>query len=205
MPFKNVTFPNLKLIHGLQKSVAEDTTFIKNARQNLEDRVKKSKWPQYSWAYQGRAISRADMEELLAFYNDVEGTHYSFKFSDPDYPELNSALLAHSTGTEWFLNIPYDTNTAGRHPIFHVNTGSLSVTVDGSPVVINSFSVNSDGLPVISVLGTVGTEVVRVSGPFWHAARFNMNLDWSLTALDQSNTPSYVTTNTIQLVERFEY
>jgi len=200
MAFQNELFPDIKLKHGVAKSVLDPVSVVSNG--NREYRLKKNRYDRFSWSIPAHNLNDSDKLEINAFLADKDYALDSFKFKDPDVPTLVDGLMKFNTGTTWFFNIPFDENTSGKHPIFHSDT--LTATVNGSPATITSTGLDASGRPIIDVVGSSSGDVVRITGNIYFAVRLDSTTGWSLKALDTNNAPVIVGYSVIKLLEVFE-
>lgn len=200
MAFDNVTFPYYPMKHGVNKRITDPVSVSSNG--TYEYRVKRSRWDRYSWTLPTQTMTDTQKESVRNFLLQRGNALNSFRFVDPTIDEFVDAPLAHVSGDYWRLALPYDSSTPGTHPIFNPVLGELSVTVGGSPDSINAFTV-LNGVPVIQITGTVGTETVKVSGPIYFTVRLNNDLNYALVALDTNSTPIGHSMGTIELTEVF--
>lgn len=198
MAFDNVVFPTLPLIHDQNREVIDPVAIATNG--SYEYRVRRQRWEKFVWRLSTQTMTNAQKEEVRGFLQARNAGLNSFKYTDPELSTLSSALMSHNTGEYWNLAVPLDSSTAGTHPIFNPDTSSLTVTVDGSPGTIAGFSV-LNGVPVIQVTGTTGSEVVRVSGTVYFTVRLGSNFQESLFALCTDNSPRGHVVQSITLVE----
>jgi len=198
----NVLFPIIKTIHGFTRETVQPTNIITNSS-GREYRILRSNMPRFMWTYQSTTIEHADMLELESFWADRGGRLRSFKFQDPNYQTFNDAILSSAGGQNWYLRIPHTPSTAGDHRVFNFDSATTA-TVDSIPTSINSASLNTSGEPIITITGTTGSEVVRITGNCYLSARFDVELSWSLSALNLDNSPFVDTYQSIILKEVFE-
>jgi len=201
MAFDNVNFPDYPLIHGLNKVITDPVQVSSNG--TYEYRVKRSRWERYTWSVPTQTMTTAQKEEIRTFLSQRNHGLNSFKFIDPDYAAFDAAIMSHNSTDKWNLALPFDTNTPGDHPIFNPNVSALTVTVNGSPGVLGSASI-IDGVPVIQVNGTTGTETIRITGQIDFTVRLNTDFKYALFALQCSdNRPAGHTVSAIELTEVF--
>lgn len=81
MAYQNITFPNPKLVHGLQKEVVKLTKIVTNG--NTEFRISKQSNFRNRWTWPSRAMSQTDIEAILAFADTVDMALDSFNFYCP--------------------------------------------------------------------------------------------------------------------------
>ena len=81
MAYQNITFPNPKLVHGLQKEVVKLTKIVTNG--NTEFRISKQSNFRNRWTWPARAMSQTDIEAIIAFAESVDMALDSFNFYCP--------------------------------------------------------------------------------------------------------------------------
>lgn len=199
MAFINEQFPNVKLIHGFSKSISDPVGVVSNG--NIEFRIKKNRFSRYSWEIPSSNITEENKLEINAFLANKDHSLNSFKFSDPDQPSLVNAVMNNKSGSDWYFSIPFSDNIAGNHPIFHSN--NLTATMNGVAANITSTSV-SEGRPIITILGSGPSDVIRISGDLLFAVRLDSSTGWVIQALNTDNTPNIVNYSTLKLLEVFE-
>lgn len=195
--YVDTLFPNLKLIHGMQKSIQRPTVIVGNL--NTEYRLTKISNFRTTWTWPSRAMLASDRKALATFYTDVANFALnSFKFKDPD-------------GSSWVLsNLKYTGNgnyfycTSGEsssHPIFH--PGPDTVIKSGSTSVPFTFEI-VNGVPCFKVPGY--TSGLTVSGTYYYAVRFDQaSIGWTMEALASDNSAYVDNLGDITLIEVFEY
>jgi len=203
MAFDDVVFPTVPLIHDQIRETIDPVSVASNG--SYEYRTKRQIWERFVYRISTQTMTTTQKEQIRNFLLARGHGLNSFKYHDPELSLLQDAVLDYNSGTEWNLALPLDSTTAGTHPLFNLDeTGSpaLSVTVDGSPGTLGSISVIS-GQPVITVSGTTGTEVVKLSGNAYFTVRLDSNFSETLQALNTSNRPIGHVVNEIRLVEVF--
>lgn len=158
-------------------------------------------WEYFVWSIPAWNIQEADRDSIVSFLRQRKHGLRSFKYQDPNMPELVNNKLASVGGTKWRLALAYDANTPGMHPIFH--PGTLVVRRDGF-VVPHTFAIEN-GQPIVTVPGSSPSQDIRVSGPIYFAVRLESTFGWTIKALNNSNTAGIVLHAEIQLKEVFEY
>ena len=208
MAFQAVTFPKMRLTHGMVKTVIDPMIITGNGVREL--RRRQTRFDRFLWSFPARNLDQTDVDALYKFYVQVNRGLDSFRFQDPEFPEYNSSPLLHRSGTTWYLGIPDDATTGGRHPVFNPVMGSLSFTRNGSPVT-PTFSISSDGFPIVTITGSSGTDDIRVTGPVYMTARFESPLSFTIvatskSALNDSCTPipTMQLVGDVNLIEVFE-
>ncbi len=177
MAFINVTFPELRLIHGISRTRGDNTVVFGNGYN--EYRIRRSSIDPYNWTYPARDLLVADARELLDFYNSVDGGLGSFKFSDPDDHTWTDLVLEYYKDDKWLVK----SNTGS--PIF-TSDGSPTVKLNGSPVGSAAIQLD-DTEPYIIVATSISVDEVKITGDFFYGARFASPLNYSMNALDVNN------------------
>jgi len=198
MAFVNELFPNLKLIHGLQKSVVLPTSIVGNS--SKEYRIRKLTNYRSQWVWPSRSMLAEDREALLQFYSEVASFSLnSFKFKCPVDNQWNlTPLLYTGSANQFYLTTR---GTGGTHPVYHLG-GDIVVRNGATPVSYTQTVVN--GNPVITVPGY--TSNINISGTYYHAARFDQStLGWTMEALASDNSSLIDSLGDISLIEVFEY
>jgi len=201
MAFQNELFPSVKLVHGVSKSILDPVAVVSNG--NTEYRIKRNRYERYQWLIPSNNITDADKVIISGFLADKDYALDSFKFQDPDLPRLTDALLASYSGNQWLLNVPFDTNTAGTHRIFHVS-GTVTATINGTPVTVILGGLSPEVNPVVVVVGSVPGDVVRFTGDVHFVVRLDSTIGWSIKAVDGVNVPTIVGYSELKLIEVFE-
>lgn len=198
MSFDSATFPSFPMIHGVSKAISDPVQVSSNG--TYEYRVRRNRWERLSWSIPTQTMTVAQKDAIRKFLLQRNHALNSFRFIDPEQSTLTSAKMSWNSGTYWNLAVPLDANTAGTHPIFNPILGELTVTVNGSPSTLNSFTV-LNGVPVVSITGTTGSENVRISGNLYYTVRLATDLSYALYALDCSNKPLGYQVSSIELIE----
>ena len=185
----------------------EDVPIEITSNGTIEDRSTPVRWGGFKWTIKSIGNDSVTMNILTSFFRQRHYRQYSFKYRDPAYPELDNEVLGHYSGTGWKLYLSdYDTDgvtkIAGSHPVFLPDMPNIDVTVNGSPDS-GTFSV-IDGEPILTIPGSISTDEVKVSGPYWLAARLSGSWGWTVATLNDSG-PNSGRTVDIVLNEVFEY
>lgn len=201
MAFDNVVFPQIAC-RGVTKSEGIPMEAIGNG--TFQSRNTPVRWGQFSYSISSVGMSNETKQLVKSF---IRRRHYglnSFKFADPDHPELVDEPMGHHSGNQWKLYLAELDETgslvAGVHPVFH--PGTLEIKVDGV-VTPHTFSVIG-GEPILTVVGTSGFETVTVSGEYHIAVILSSTLGWTISALAESG-PAAVRSADFVLQEVFEY
>ena len=185
MAFQNVIFPDLKMKHGTSKEIVMPVSVTGNGTREL--RRKQNRFERFVWTIPARTLLEADKQAIYKFLNGVNYGLDSFLFRDPTMPELNGAIMTSRSGTTWFLNLPFDSTTAGTHPIMNPVMGGLTFKQNGVAVTgVTYGGLDSNGYPYITVPGSVITDVITVTGPVYMTARFDSTFNFSISAMAPS-------------------
>ena len=207
MAFSGLTFPQLKLKHGISKQIIDPISVTGNGAREV--RRKQNKTDRGVWTFPARNIYEADKQALVKFLQQTRMGADSFYFQDPTMPVLVDAIMPARSANTRFFNVPFDATTPGTHPIIRpVNTG-LTVKINGTTTTNYGFGTGSDGLPFISVPAASGSDVITVSGPYYLVCRFSGTVQYSITAMQKLDnnctvTPTVVELADFQIVEVFE-
>lgn len=209
MAFQNIIFPDLKLKHGIHKEIVMPVSITGNG--NREVRRKQNRYERFVWSIPARTLLEADKQAIYKFLNQVNYGLDSFLYRDPTYPELNGAIMSYRSGTTWYLNIPFDSTTAGTHPIINPVMAGLTFKKNAVAVTGVTFAVGTDGRPYIDVPASVSTDVITVTGPLYMTARFDSTFNFTIAAMIPSPlnascapNPSMVELGDFNIVEVFE-
>lgn len=204
MAFDNVSFPDLTLIHGVTKDIIDPVSVVGNGV--VEYRNQRTRWERFNWTLPTQAMREEKRLEIRQFLLARDHSLNSFKFTDPDIPELVDAPLQYHSGSGnsyWYLSLPIDDSTPStRHPLFSVTSG-LTAKVNGSSETISSYT-TSGGVPVIQVANSDNGDTVTISGDITFVVRLDSTLSWTLAALDTDNRSVGIINNQIILKEVFE-
>lgn len=198
MAFQNIIFPALRLTHGCTKQIIDPVFITGNGLREI--RRKQTLFDRYLWTFPARNMLIDDVKALYKFYRQTNGGLDSFLFQDPSFPEFNNDLLLNKSGSTWFMALPYDSTTGGRHPVFNPQMGSLTFTRNGNPTSA-TFSISSDGYPIVTIPSSVPSDTIRVTGPVYLTARFDQTIQFTIAATQKSSlsTPN-ITEPTVMLV-----
>lgn len=195
--FVSDIFPNPRLIHNLERSMAAETTIVTNG--NIEYRLQKDANYRIRWKWPARSMLSTDAQTIATFIADKAKFEFaSFRFKDPYHHSWDNVQLAYQgTGTRYKVTARGATD---NHPVFHLGD-DVVVKLDN---VVTTYSTEVyNGVPCI-VVPTAGT--VTISGTFYYAARI-ANADFSqvMAALTNTNAPLADTIGDVDLIEVFEY
>lgn len=194
MAFQDITFPELRLLHGISKSRGDNTVVFGNGYR--EYRIRRNKIDPLVWTLPARDLYVDDARELIDFYNDVDGGMDSFKFVDPDDHQWTKYRLSHYKDDKWKV-----TSMSGS-PIrlASVDQVYLNDTPQG-PALVQT----DDDHPYIIVTGSSSGSRVEVNGSFYYVARFDSPLVYNYNAFDRNNNTLAVGIESFTLKEVNEH
>ena len=210
MAFQNVIFPDLKMKHGAQKEVVMPISITGNGTREV--RRKQNRFERFVWSIPARTLLEADKQAVYKFLNQVNFGLDSFLYKDPTMPELNGAIMTSRSGDTWYLNLPFDSTTAGTHPIMNPVMGGFTFKKNGIAVTGVTFGgLDTNGLPHITVPTSISTDTITVTGPVYMTARFDSTFSYTITAMAPSPlgatcapATTMVEMGDIKIVEVFE-
>lgn len=210
MAFSGLTFPNLKLKHGITKEMVDPISITGNGAREV--RRKQNKTDRGVWSIPARAMSETDKQTLVTFLQQTKMGLDSFYFQDPTYPEFNNAVMPWRSSNTYWLNVPYNTSTGGSHPVLRPKMGELSFKLNGTPTTAALLTDATTGLPYIQMGGAGGSNIVcTVTGPCYLVARFAGPLNYTIAAMEKSSlggtcnvVPTVIQLGDFQIVEVFE-
>jgi hypothetical protein len=204
MAFDNVVFPQIAC-RDVTKSESLPLQAVGNG--TIQSRSTPVRWGQFGWSISSVGMTNTDKLIVKSFLRRRQYGLNSFKYTDPDYPEMIEDVMGHESGERWYLYLSeFDESGAkvpGLHPVFHPNLLDLTLTVDGNPTAF-SFSIQN-GQPILNIPGTVGTELIKVSGEYYLSVILGSTLGWTIAALEEDSTPHSVRTADFTITEVFEY
>lgn len=216
MAFEREVFPEVKLKHGVGKSVVFPVSTITNG--NVEYRNSRISRERFKFTIQTKNLLQADKEAIRGFFTNRSHALNSFLFQDPDIPSLDDAILSYHSGSgnsKWIVALPIDSSTPGNHWIYNIGsngsgsplTGSPlpTATVNASPETISAFTIESDGTPTITVANSDNGDTVRLTAEIYFVVRLDSTLNYVLGALNINNRTAGVAMNQIVLQEVYEY
>jgi len=209
MAFQNVTFPDIKLKHGISKSVLDPVVITGNGAREV--RRRQNRWPRYTWTYPARVMQESDRAAISNFLATVHTAQDSFKLRDPVQPTITNGKLASRSGATWYLNVPISSSVAGTHPIMNPDMSALTFYKNGVPTAATFGGLDADGLPYVTVTSTSPSDTVTISGDLYLTVRFQGDLAWTIAAMTLPSggdctdvAPSVVELADFALVEVFE-
>lgn len=210
MAFSGLTFPQLKLKHGITKEIVDPISVTGNGAREV--RRKQNKIDRGVWSFPARNMYEADKQAIVKFLQQTRMGLDSFYFQDPTYPEFNEAVMTwRSSNTYWF-NIPYDATTGGIHPVLRPKMGELTVKLNGVTTTASVFTDSTTGMPYLQTGGAGSSSIVcTVTGPCYLVGRFAGPLNYTITAMQKSTlsgtcnvVPTVVQLGDFQIIEVFE-
>lgn len=210
MAFQNVIFPTLKLKHGIVREVVDPVMVTGNGAREV--RRKQNRWERFVWTIPSRNLAQSDIDAIYKFLNGVDKSLDSFLFQDPHFPEFNNSKLTNKATNQWYLNLPFDSSTAGTHPVMNPVLAGLSFKKNGvAHAVTPTFAVDANGFPVITIPSTSPSDVVTITGPVYMTVRFEGTLTTTIMAMQKSTlggtcnvTPTVSSIGDFRLVEVWE-
>jgi len=210
MAFTNIIFPTLKLKHGVIKEIVDPVMITGNGAREV--RRKQNKWERFVWTIPARYLLEADKTAITKFLRQTDMGLKSFLFQDPTYPEFNATPLTSRSTNTWYLTLPWDTTTAGTHPVFNPVMSGLVFKKNGVTVTATYTGIDgTNGLPYVTITGSVPADVITVTGPTYSTVRFAGPLRFSIAAMQKSPlggtcnvVPTVVQLEDFQLIEVFE-
>lgn len=194
MAFKNITFPQLQLLHNVSRTCNDSTVVFSNG--NKEFRLRRTKNDLLNWSWPARNMLKQDALILQSFYNEVEGGFYAFKYKDPydyswsDYSlkwlDTNRWKVVSNTGSPIYFGTISDCKLNG------VSQGSKTISL-----------VNDE--PVITVSGSNNASTVTITGTFYFVARFSSNISCSSETFDSNLQAVVISVDSFNLKEVREY
>lgn len=230
MSFTYTAFPELRLKHGVEKTINDPVSITTNG--NREVRRKVNKQERYSWKIPSRNLYQEDMEEIVNFFVASQSSVNSFLYRDPTLPELVNQRFTPITISGAPVFALFHT---GQHPVMNLGrTGNLPAwdfalstivikrngvvqTVDTNFAVLENYDLSLYGYPRTMVIVPTSTwsstDVVTFSGPLYHTVRFDSMINYSITAMEKSNlltgtcevVPTISQLGDVSLIEVFEY
>lgn len=221
MAFQNITFPDLKLKHGLVKTVVDPVVITGNGAREV--RRRQNQFERFVWSIQSRNLTEADKLAIHAFLRGVNIAQDSFLYRDPTWPTFTDVRLPQGTGTgagvsQRQLCFPYAVPNVSnildnrlKHPIYNLSLTGLTFKNNGVTAAASSFGVLDDGHQYVTVTGATNGSNVTVTGTPKLVVRFNGQLGWAIAAMTLPSggacgdvVPSVVQLADFQLVEVFE-
>lgn len=160
-------------------------------------------WEYYVWTIPSWNIVTETKDSIAKFLRQRRQGLRSFLYQDPNMPRLESNKIGHVAGNQWLLTIAYGHDDVGNHPVFHPGS-DLVVHRNGFQVSNASFSI-VDGRPIVSVPGSVASDVIRVTCDLYFAVRLNSSFGWTIQALNSNAQAAIVRHTDIVLKEVFEF
>lgn len=209
MAFSGLTFPNLKLKHGITKEMVDPISITGNGAREV--RRKQNKTDRGVWTFPARVISEDDKQTLVKFLKQTNMGLDSFYFQDPTYPNFVDAVMTHRSSNTYWLNIPFDSTTAGTHPVLRPKMSELTVKLNGVTTTATVQTDSTTGKPFIQTAGAGGSSITcTVSGPCYLVARFAGTVAYRIVAMARNGStgcdvaPTHVELQDFQIVEVFE-
>jgi uncharacterized protein (TIGR02217 family) len=157
---------------GFRANPAWKTTIVRAANGR---EVRNAAWSdalmQYRFDYNNLPI--ADARALVAFFHGRRGRQRSFLLKAWDDYQITNELIGTGDGSETDFQLikSYDTLNPWQRTIRHIKSGTLSVTVNGSPVTPSS---STSGLIVLPSPAGNG-QAVRATCEYYVPVRFDVD------------------------------
>jgi len=231
MSFQYKIFPELRLKHGVEKTINDPVSITSNG--NREIRRKVNKTERYSWTIPARNLMQDDMQAIIDFSRSVVSSQHSFLYRDPTMPELVDHPLTkiYANGTQYFALYH-----SGLHPVINMEAGgpvsefdlyNPAVIIKRNGVVYDKNSIDWLWNKKMSNLGRpdlpmtcVGSaynwgvgDTVTFTGPIFHTVRLDSMISYRVAAFEKAFapisgcdiTPTVSEMADIKLIEVFEY
>jgi archaellum component FlaF (FlaF/FlaG flagellin family) len=210
MSFQYLTFPELRLKHGIEKSINDPVSITSNGNREIRRRVNAVE--RYSWTIPARHLVQSDMNTIVDFFSTVTSSVDSFLYRDPTMPEAVNLLLKPFTvgGVVYFAMYH-----SGYHPIMNLGSGFINpiwdasmtnvvVKKNGVALASNQFTVKMNCDPVADLGSTtfqhprttvikdasgtwLDTDIITYSGPLFKTVRFDSMIAYKIAVLEKSN------------------
>lgn len=230
MTFQYKIFPDLRLKHGVEKTINDPVAITSNG--NREIRRKINKTERYSWNIPARNLLQADMQAIIDFSRTVTSSVDSFLYKDPTMPELVNQPLTRmfADGLNYFALYH-----SGTHPVMNLLAGGNlpqfdlfndAVVIKRNGVVVDKNTINlaynkdpstlgRPDLPRTTILSSnwAANDVITYTGPIYHTVRLDSMISYRIAALKRSTVvsgscevvPIVSEMADIKLIEVFEY
>lgn len=213
MAFQNIKFPDIKLKHGISKTVLDPVVVTGNGAREVRRRT--NKFERFVWSYPGRTMTEADKHAVYTFLRGVNMEQDSFLLRDPTQPSVVKGKLAYNgTPTYWVMAIPFSSTQAGTHPLFRPDLSTLVVYRNGvvePGAMFDTSYLDTQGRPRLYVPGSVPTDNIQISCDVYLTVRLSGTLAWSIAAMTKPAgsdcagvTPIAVDLGDFSLIEVYE-
>jgi hypothetical protein len=212
MSFQYLTFPELRLKHGIEKSVNDPVSITSNGNREIRRRINAVE--RYSWNIPSRYLVQSDMEALVNFFGTVTSSVDSFLYRDPTMPEaVNLQLKPFTQGGVVYFAMYH----SGYHPILNFGNNSSVNSIwnawqagvvlfkkNGVALAPFDFTVKMNCDPVLDLGSTtfqhprttvikaasgtwLDTDIITYSGPLFKTVRFDSMVAYKIAVLEKSN------------------
>lgn len=218
-----VNFPELRLKHGIQKSVIDPISITGNGAREVRRRINSS--DRFMWTLPARLLLEEDKAAIYEFvYNSLSAPQDSFYFRDPTYPSFSGLMRTRGSPTalnKWFtVPTTFLTLTTGRHTMWSAASTTIrnqfkyyrtDTNAEIFPTAISYDSTTGAPYATFSASDVVGPNYrVRFEGPLYFPVRLNGSLQWSIETMIKDGddpcdvVPQIIQMNDFQLIEVFE-
>lgn len=210
MSFQYKLFPELRLKHGIEKSVNDPVSITSNGNREIRRRINAVE--RYSWTIPSRNLYQSDMEAMVDFFGQVSSSVDSFLYRDPTMPQaVNLQLKPFTQGGVVYFAMYH----SGYHPILNLSSGLLNSYWDvsqsnvvfkknGVTLAPSAFTVKMNCDPVLDLGSTtfqhprttiikaasgtwLDTDVITYSGPLFKTVRFDSMVAYKISVMEKSN------------------
>lgn len=210
MSFQYLTFPELRLKHGIEKAINDPVSITSNGNREIRRRVNAVE--RYSWNIPSRYLVQSDMDAVVNFFSTVTSSVDSFLYRDPTMPEaVNLQLKPFTQGGVVYFAMYH----SGYHPIMNLGSGNINPLWDisqsnvvfkknGVPLAPSAITVKMNCDPVLDLASTtfqhprttmikaasgtwLDTDVITYSGPLFKTVRFDSMIAYKIAVLEKSN------------------
>lgn len=210
MSFTYNLFPELRLKHGVEKTINDPVSITSNGNREIRRRINAVE--RHSWNIPSRNLLQADMDAMLLFFNTVRSSVDSFLYRDPVLPQLTNVQLypfsvggvtyfaLYHTGFHPVLNFG---NNVGTNPNWHAFDTKSVFKRNGTTLATSQFTVKMNCDPVLDLGATAFqhprttiikastgswalTDVITYSGPLYKTVRFDSMVSYKIAVLEKS-------------------
>lgn len=211
MTFQYKLFPELRLKHGIEKTVNDPVSITSNGNREIRRRINAVE--RYSWNIPARHLLQADMETMVNFFGEVTSSVDAFLYKDPTMPQLvNQQLKPFTVGGVVYFALYH----SGYHPILNLGSngtinplwhalqsgvvfkkngvtltsGQFTVKMNCDPVLdLNAVDFQHPRTTIIKApTGTwLDTDVITYSGPLFKTVRFDSMVSYRIATMEKSN------------------
>lgn len=207
MSFQYKIFPELKLKHGVEKTINDPVSITSNGNREIRRRINAVE--RYSWNIPSRNLLQADMEAMVQFFSDMSSSVDSFLYRDPTQGRLTNQQLVpftvggityfalYHTGFHPVLNL---SGSGQQNPYWHTFSSNATFSKNGVSQSPSNFIVKMNCDPVLDLGATnfqhprttvikaatgtwLETDVVTYTGLLYKTVRFDSMLSYRISAM----------------------